>query len=314
MAGIEAWQNTRDKASAMQSIYWVITRDCTQKCAHCYISCRPGEESLSIEDARRIVRHMPDRVEQVILGGGEVLLDKELLYAALDALHEKFGSRTRLMIQTNGDLLDERAVKELVARNVCRIDVSSMDEYHSNRHTREHLERILDTDGLTYLEFPAFADGDGNVPEAAYSFWGATPELWLGGVWPRGRAVGNGLWTKNPSHNFCNMWSGALGFLDNGSSQQEINIRLREVFPCCPGTSIPLGDAAKEPLLDILDRHRGDPIFEALNRGEPEAAGVDLGVSVESARQRIEELGSCCLWCDEFFEKHYCEARSRKPS
>ena len=65
-----------------------------------------------------------------------------------------------------------------------------------------------------------------------------------------------------------------------------------------------LDRVSKEPLLEILDRHRGDPVFQALNRGEPEAMGIELGISVESAKKRIEELGSCCLWCDEFFEKH----------
>ncbi len=243
----------------------------------------------------------------MILGGGETLKDKELLYRVLDALYAKLGNESHFMIQTNGDLLDERTVEELVERRVCRIDVSSIDDYHYNRNTREHLDQLLGGCGLTYLEFPAMVDDDGNIPRAAYSFWGATPELWLGGVWPRGRALANGLWTKNPAHNFCNRWSGALGFLDNGSPQQEINIRLSEAFPCCPATRIPLGDVSEEPLLKILDRHRGDPIFQALNRGEPEAMGVELGISMESAKKRIDKLGSCCLWCDEFFEQHYAK-------
>ncbi len=292
----------------MQSIYWVITRDCTQKCPHCYISSGPGEESLLSGDAERIVGNLPDRVEQVILSGGEVLLDKSLLYAALEALYSKFGCAASLMIQTNGDLLSDTVVEELLERHVRRIDVSSIDDFHQNRRTREELDRILGSNGLKHLEFPALVDENGDVPEAAYSFWGATPDLWLGGVWPRGRALSKRLWSANPSHNFCNIWSGGLGFLDNGSSQQEINVRLSEAFPCCPGTKMPLGDLRTEPLMDILDRYRDDPVFRALNRGEPEAMGVEQGISVEYARDRIEQLGSCCLWCDEFFEKHHKRA------
>ena len=292
----------------MQSIYWVITRDCTQRCPHCYISSAPGEESLSLGAVERIVENLPTEVEQLILGGGETLVDKALLYGILDALHARFGDATRLMIQTNGDLLDVDTVEELVARHVRRIDVSSIDDHHTNRHTREQLERILGSNGLTYLEFPSMVDEDGNMPAAAYSFWGATPELWLGGVWPRGRALESGLWSKNPSHNFCNRWSGALGFLDDGSPQQEINIRLYDAYPCCPATKVSLGDVREESLTDILDRYRDDPVFHALNRGEPEAIGVEMGVSVEFARRRIDELGSRCLWCDEFFEKRYKKA------
>jgi len=244
-------------------------------------------------------------VSQVILSGGEVLADKPLLYRALDTLSARYGDEARYMIQTNGDLLDECAVAELLAHRVCRIDVSSIDDFHNRWKTREQLERILDAMGVKYLEFPTFVDEDGNVPPAAYSFWGATPELWLGGVWPRGRAIENKLWIKNPSHNFCGIWSGALGFLDNDSPQQEINVRLSQAYPCCPATKIPLGDLREKDLLEILEEHRGKPLYEALNRGEPEAMGVEQGVSIDFARARIEELGSCCLWCDEFFQKYY---------
>ncbi len=289
----------------MQSIYWVITRNCTQKCAHCYISSGPGEQSVSESDIERIVENLPEKAGQIILAGGEVLLVKSLLYRVLDALYAKLGDATKYMIQTNGDLLDERTADELLERRVSRIDISSMDEFHSNRHGRKQIEQTLNSKGIKYLKFPEMFDENGNVPFAAFSFWGATPELWLGGIWPRGRALENKLWRRNPSHNFCNIWSGALGFLENGSPQQEINVRLNYAFPCCPATRIPLGDLTQKPLLSILDKHRSNPVFEALNRGEPAAMGVELGISIEFASARIEELGSCCLWCDEFFEKHY---------
>ncbi len=289
----------------MLSIYWVITRKCTQRCSHCYISSGSEGESLSEQDSEKIVRNLPHEIEQVIIGGGETLLTKGLLYRTLDSLYAKFGEKTRYMIQTNGDLLDEQTVEELLEKHVSRIDISSIDDFHNNRHTREYLDALLSSRGVKYLEFPAVADEDGYIPPAAYSFWGATPDLWLGGVWPRGRALKNGLWTHNPSHNFCNRWSGAVGFLDNDSPQQEINLRLSDVFPCCPGTKVALGDIRRDPLLEVLDRYRDDPVFLALNRGEPEAMGVEQGITIDLARQRIEELGSCCLWCDEFFSKYY---------
>ena len=36
--------------------------------------------------------------------------------------------------------------------------------------------------------------------------------------------------------------------------------------------------------------------------------GVEMGISVEFARRRVDELGSCRLRCDEFFEKRYKKA------
>ena len=110
-----------------------------------------------------------------------------------------------------------------------------------------------------------------------------------------------GLAQMVPEHNFCNQWSGALGFLDNGSSQQELAIQLTTAYPCCPGTVEPLGDISLEPLEAMLDRHRDDPVWQALNAGDPAAMGVEAGFARDHALRRIEELGSVCLWCDEFF-------------
>ena len=112
-----------------------------------------------------------------------------------------------------------------------------------------------------------------------------------------------GLAQLLPEHNFCNRWSGALGFLDDGSPQQEIAIQLTSVYACCPGTVEPPGDVAKEPLEAILARHAGDPVWAALNAGDPEGMGLAEGFGRAHAARRIRELGSVCLWCDEFFRE-----------
>ena len=57
-----------------------------------------------------------------------------------------------------------------------------------------------------------------------------------------------------------------------------------------------------EPVVEleaILARYRSDPLWEALNRGDPAGMGLDR----EHAERRIRELGSVCLWCDEFFRE-----------
>ena len=82
---------------------------------------------------------------------------------------------------------------------------------------------------------------------------------------------------------------------------QAIASQLTTAYPCCPGTVEPLGDLAEERLEAMLERHRGDPVWEALNAGDPEGMGADTGFDREYAARRIRELGSVCLWCDEFF-------------
>lgn len=81
--------------------------------------------------------------------------------------------------------------------------------------------------------------------EVSYNIWGANPELWVGGICPRGRAMKYGLAQLLPETNFCDRWSETLGFLDDGPSQQEVSIQLTSVYPCCFGTVGPLGDLAE---------------------------------------------------------------------
>src|SRR3954451_7029424 len=94
----------------MESIYWVLSRDCNQRCPHCYNNSEPGADGLSPEEVDRCVEHLPDPravpVGRIILSGGEVLVWPELLFRALGALYARYGDATQLAVQTNGDLLD----------------------------------------------------------------------------------------------------------------------------------------------------------------------------------------------------------------
>src|ERR1043165_1145786 len=118
----------------MDAIYWVVSRHCNQRCGHCYNDSEPGAPGLSPVDVDRCVAHLPApddvRVDRIILSGGEVLAWPELLFHTLRRLDERYGSRTALWVQTNGDLLDEATLDRLLAHGVRRVDVSSMDAYH----------------------------------------------------------------------------------------------------------------------------------------------------------------------------------------
>ncbi len=287
----------------MQSIYWVFTHCCNQYCSHCYNHSRPGGPSITTAEADAVLANLPE-AKRLILSGGEPLVERKLLLHILHNARQRFGRRTVLALQTNGDLLDASALDALLEAGLQHISIASQDPYHVRREgLRERLTKLLASRGLRETDV---GDPAASKPEMrTFSFWGATPDLWLGGLWARGRAVRSGTWKRDPEHNFCALWSGALGFLDDGSARQEVSIQLTAVYPCCPGTVEPLGDVSQEPLLAILERHRGDPMWEALNRGEPWRMGERAGVDTEFARRRIRELGNVCLWCDEYFTKHH---------
>lgn len=289
----------------MDSIYWVVSRHCNQRCGHCYNDSEPGARGLSPEEVTRCVASLPDPddvpVDRIILSGGEVLAWPELLFHTLARLDERYGARTALWVQTNGDLLDEPTLDRLLAHRVRRVDVSSMDDYHpkSTLERRGTLERLFASRGM----LPA-ADDAPDPERPRYGFWGATADQWIGPLWPRGRARRNGLSVARPEHEFCRMWSGAKNFLEYRGAGSEVNLQLADVYPCCPMTCRPLGSLLHESLIAMLDRAARSPVFRALNEGRPEKMGESLGISEAEGFRRSRELGNHCLWCDEFFTLH----------
>ena len=295
----------------MESIYWVLSRDCNQRCPHCYNNSEPGAPGLEIKDVATCVANLPDPgsvpVGRIILSGGEVLVWPELLFHTLHELHQRFNNATSVWIQTNGDLLDESMLARLLDAGVRRIDIASMDKYHwkSTAQRRGYLEKLFDTFRLLPADRKSNEmHGESIGRQVEFAFWGATEDEWIGPLWPRGRAHQKSLSKATPNDRFCSNWSGAKGFLDYMEVGSEVNIQLADVYPCCPMTCRPIGNLARESLIDMLDRCRTHPVYRALNDGRPEAMGEYLGISEAHGFERSRALGNHCLWCDEFFTKH----------
>ncbi|MGE3806101.1 MAG: radical SAM protein [Gemmataceae bacterium] len=293
----------------MDSIYWVLSRDCNQSCPHCYNNSAPGAPGLTIDQADVCIAHLPDpddvALDRIILSGGEVLVWPELLFHTLLKLHERYRERTVLMVQTNGDLLDEATLDRLLVCGVRRVDIASMDRFHpkSTRARREYLEDLLRSRGLVEASTGARA-GENHSRPLTYAFWGANEGTWIGPLWPRGRAWQKQLSSATPDDRFCSNWSGAKNFLDYRGQGCEVNVQLSDVYPCCPMTCRPIGTLLEESLLALLDRCAEHPVYRALNEGRPEAMGEHLGISEAEGFRRSQELGNHCLWCDEFFTRH----------
>jgi hypothetical protein len=295
----------------MESIYWVLSRDCNQHCPHCYNNSEPGADGLGLDEAAACVRSLPEPggvpIDRIILSGGEVLVWPDLLFHALDLLWVRYGRAVRLMVQTNGDLLDDAVLDRLLAAHVVRIDVASMDKYHpkSTLKRQAYLQGLFESRGMTEASSIARGAGErGGGPPLGYAFWGALEGSWIGPLWPRGRAMQKKLSKAGPDDRFCADWSGAKGFLDYHGAGCEVNVQLADVYPCCPMTCRPIGSLLEEPLLDMLDRCAQHPVYRALNEGRPEAMGESLGISEEFGYRRSRELGNHCLWCDEFFTRY----------
>ena len=331
----------------MQSIYWVLSWACHRKCPHCYDDrFRPY-----VRDALRavvsegqaawpqIIANLPDRMHWVdtqdrtqpttlILAGGELLIDgvrEELFYPVLAGIRDRWGyDGPRISVQTTGDIMTEEHVRQMIARGVSTIAIASIDDYHVG-HAGDGKFRLMDRIrtmmarlGVHEVSLGIARDERLNEPKPtrpesgpSFLFFGAQPDLWIGELWPRGRAWANGLVQADYETNFCARWSGAKSFLEYGHAGSEVAIEPDgSLYPCCLKTQAPLGNLTEERLTDILDDLATEPAIIALNRGDPEAMGEADGLSRAAFREssvRVDPTGRTvanpCLGCDAYFRE-----------
>jgi hypothetical protein len=333
----------------LESIYYVMCWACHRRCKHCYEErFRPYRRTElkavvaeAAANAPRIVDHLParmtyldrddrdasgaprEKVGRIIVSGGESLLEPvrtAVTYPTLERLARRYRDHggVKLVVQTTGDLVTGQIVDDLLARGIWMLSCAGLDDFHVGLETaakqqamKDKLSRLFEKHGMQAAERAApdrkRLDADGPL----YSFFGATPDSWIGKLWPRGRAWANDLSRAALQDNFCNRWSGGLNFLDHRHSGSEVSIEPDgAVYPCCIKTRLPIGNLLEENLIDILDSLAGDPVYEAINAGQPERMGLAHGWSVEDfiAKSTTTTPGgkayaNLCIGCDRFHEE-----------
>jgi hypothetical protein len=330
----------------VESIYYVMSWACHRRCRHCYEPrFRPyvGAELAEVlhealANFPRIIDHFPDRMTyldldnpgpdgsllektgRVILSGGESLLDPirtNVTYPVLERLRDRYAGRggVKLVVQTTGDLVTDQTVEDLLARGAWMISVAGIDDFHvgmegpaKQKVLMERLSALFEGHGLRASGLSAtnreWLDEEGPL----YNFFGATPESWIGKLWPRGRAAQNDLSTATLADNFCNRWSGGLNFLRHRYSGSEVSVEPNgNVYPCCIKTALPIGDLLEDDLISILDSLVGEPAYEAITMGHPERMGMRYGWSVETFIEKSKTTTptgriyqNLCIGCDRF--------------
>ena len=310
----------------MESIYWVMCWACHRRCKHCYEGrFRPyvrdelaGVVGEAERNAPLVLANLPPRITyldrtdpaadgslpektgRIILSGGESLLE---------------GVRQRVTYPVIEGLVTPGIVADLLARGVWMISVAGVDDFHVGMEGkakqdayRARLSVMMEAQGMRASGLATVNRKWLDEAGPLFSFFGATPDTWIGKLWPRGRSWENGLSTATLEDNFCNRWSGGLGFLDHRYSGSEVSIEPDgAVYPCCIKTKLPVGNLLEEPLLDILDSLRGDPVYEAISAGQPERMGLAAGWDTERflrASRTVTPQGqpyaNLCIGCDRF--------------
>ncbi len=333
----------------MESLYYVMCWACHRKCRHCYESrfrpyVRAELESVVAEAERnfpRIVAHLParmtyldtadarpdgslpEKVGRIILSGGEALIDpvrERVTYRVVEALRDKYrdAGGVKIVVQTTGDVLDDAIVRDLLDRGVWMISVASVDDFHVGLEGKEKqaafmakLTALFERHGMRRSGLSATTRNWHEEEGPVFSFFGATPDAWIGKLWPRGRAWENGLSTATLADNFCNRWSGGLGFLRHRFNGSEVSIEPDgAVYPCCVKTRRPLGSLLEDDLLAILESLSEEPAYAAINAGEPQRMGLAHGWSEAEfvARSRTStpqgaSYANLCVGCDAFHDE-----------
>jgi MoaA/NifB/PqqE/SkfB family radical SAM enzyme len=346
----------------MQAIYWVLTWACHRKCAHCYDDrfrpyVRDALRKVVAEGQhayQKIIINLPDDMTWanpqtghrertlIVMAGGELLIDgvrEELFYPALDAIKARWGDKSpRISIQTTGDVVTPEILDEVLARGVTTIAIASIDDYHVGMKGErkfkfmEHVRQLMNSRGVREVSLGGAKSEKLKSPDPAarpsgdgpsFLFFGAQEDLWIGELWPRGRAWSNGLSNAGYETNFCARWSGGKNFLKMHQAGSEIAIEPDgSIYPCCLKTKAPLGSLAEERLEDILKSVATLPAIQALNDGDPERMGKTSGWSRDDFRAKSvavdgkgREMFNMCLGCDRYFEEHLgAELRAMRES
>lgn len=332
----------------MQAIYWVLTWACHRKCKHCYDDrFRPyvrdaltevvGEGKAAFQ---KVIDNLPEDLSWVnkkgvrdrtllVLAGGELLIDgvrEELFYPVLAAVRKKYGERApKISIQTTGDVLTPEILDECLERGVESIAIASIDDYHVGMQGNkkfafmQRIRELMGSRSVQEVSFGGARDERLKEPDVAtgrkhsgptFLFFGAQEDLWIGELWPRGRALSNGLSKAGYDVNFCARWSGAKNFLHIGRAGSEVAIEPNgSIYPCCLKTKAPLGNLTEESLVSILTSVASLPAIRALNDGDPERMGETEGWTREIFQKQSQakdglgnDIANMCLGCDRFFE------------
>jgi heme b synthase len=115
--------SSKSLKSNLSMIAWEVTRSCNLNCRHCRAaaSCGPYAGELSTEKCFQLIDEIATMSSPVIiLTGGEPLLRPDIF----DIAAYGTGKGLRMVMATNGTLVDESTAKKMIKSGIKRVSVS----------------------------------------------------------------------------------------------------------------------------------------------------------------------------------------------
>ncbi|MBD3309973.1 hypothetical protein GF351_02005 [Candidatus Woesearchaeota archaeon] len=287
----------------MYTVHLKLTYECDLSCRHCYLECGPGGRSMSDETIDKVFRHLPESTFNLLFSGGEVTSAKKTFTYALDAYKDHVVRLNTgmpfLTIHTNG-YWTQRFWSSLWVLKKLR-DAGTAQIY-STGDTCYHHEQGVD---------PAMQHLSGNRPlSTAYRliwpnrfFRAMFPgPIFLGGgsgegqdVLPLGRA------RNLPEEEVADIFGcKLLDWRDDPSGTRRVTVDPDGmVYLCCWMKHPPIGNAADEPIEDMVERSLEDDVIKALMDDGVAGAAKTLGVFDQDKKDEYRD--KACLMCEDLF-------------
>ncbi len=137
--GMASYYNKSGKALMPLRYSLELTYRCNLECPYCYVGDDRNKQELTTEEWMKVIDQIPFYA-LVTLIGGEVLLRKDFLELFIKASKKTFG---KVNIVSNGILLNENLIDELIKHNLLLLSVS-LDGYGENHDINRNKPGIFD--------------------------------------------------------------------------------------------------------------------------------------------------------------------------
>ena len=117
-------QASATPAPALRLVFWESTAGCNLSCLHCRrldVSCALMRDDLTTEQARQMIRSLPETGRPILVfSGGEPLMRPDLFELAADAS----AAGLPIALATNGTIMDERIAQQVLDVGFRRVATS----------------------------------------------------------------------------------------------------------------------------------------------------------------------------------------------
>lgn len=262
----------------MFSFNLILTERCNAVCTHCYMSAneKTAKKTMSRENLSSIIEKFPIDTKTVVFTGGEVYLEKDLLYFAINAVHQK-NPNIEIGVESNGIWfyknleIAQKELEHLKSAGVAFIRFSD-DIFHSQGGV--DLEKVR---ALKILE-------NDNTPKLKYLV--QSQAFGIG----RAESLPEELKSKNNCMNSSNSISNPYLFLDIDGNVFSC------AWKCCPKIGNMIHDSW-DSIVDSLS----EPTNNLILQGKiEEAASNNSNLTIQDCEAISQQEGQCKLCFDTF--------------